>query len=81
MHICSAWAPSSAAAARPVQFCIKGFEARGDGDENGGDVRVSEVEVQGGGFRDEGELRGGEGHGGGGGAAEELGFEAVEVAF
>ncbi len=42
-------------------------------------MRVAQVEVEGGGFGDEGELGGGEGHGGGGVAAEELRFEPVEV--
>ncbi len=42
-------------------------------------MRVAQVEVEGGGFADEGELGGGEGHGGGGVAAEELRFEPVQV--
>ena len=40
---------------------VKSFHAGGDGAEDGGDVGVFEVEVEGGGFADEGEL--GRGHG------------------
>ena len=49
--------------------------------EDSGYVRVAEVEVDGGGLADEGELSGRHGHGGGGVAAEELGLEPVQVRF
>ena len=71
----------AAAAAGLVQLRVEGLDAVGHGFEDGGYGGVLEVEVQDGGFADEGELGGGHGHGGGGVAAEELRFEAVEVRF
>ena len=79
-HVRGAGAPR-AAAAGPVQFRVEGFDAVGDGFEDAGYVGVLEVEVEGGGFADEGELGGGHGHGGGGVAAEELRLQAVQVRF
>ena len=80
LHVCGA-GPARAAGAGLVEFGVEGFDAGGDSLEDGGDVRVLQVEVQGGGFTDEGELFGRHGQGRGGRAAEELGFEAVEVCF
>ena len=64
-----------------VQLGVEGFDTVGDGFEDCGYVGVAEVEVQGGGLADEGELGGGHGHGGGGVAAEELRFQPVQVRF
>lgn len=80
LHVRGTRAPG-AASAGSVQFRVEGLDAVGDGFEDGGHVGVLEVEVQRGGFADEGQLGGGHGHGGGGVAAEELRFEAVQVGF
>ena len=51
-----------AARAGAVQFGVEGFDAGRDGFEDGGHVGVSQVEVQGRGFGDEGELGVRDGH-------------------
>ena len=71
----------AATAAGSVQFRVERLHAVRHGFEDGGHVRVLQVEVHGGGFADEGERGGGDGHAGGGFAAEELRFHAVEVRF
>ena len=72
---------TTASAAGGVEFVVERREAGRDGSEDGRDVRVVEVEGEGGGLGDEGEFSGREREGRRGVAGEELRFKAVEVGF
>lgn len=80
LHIGSTRAPGAASAGL-VQLGVERHDAIRDRFEDGGHVGVAEVEVQSGGFANEGEFGSGQRHGGWGAAAEELRFESVQVRF